>query len=216
MQRAGLNCIVQTGLAAMACFLAGCSSKPEGAYYDIPLANAFERLQNADLEGFRDSRQCGMLIHFSSSKIDPTSLAYEVKTSGVSVARFAIRLTSSDKGTLASFEVPKGPNGAEIYDGSQSYSHPALMQPLRPSLRELVDAAMGQRRFDWHRLPDPINTDQLCGTEHSHFVTTGHPYRIGDPKLMNETEAEDARKNGIGMKVEHDQIFESENNPWEN
>ena len=28
------------------------------------------------------------------------------------------------------------------------------MQPLRPALKELVDSAMEQRRYEWQRIPD--------------------------------------------------------------
>ena len=59
----------------------------------------------------------------------------------------------SGQGSIVAIEVPIGPNGAEIYDGQQRYSHPALMQPVRPSVRELVDAAIEKRPYDWHRLP---------------------------------------------------------------
>ena len=72
-------------------------------------------------------------------------------------ASFSVSLSQTGNGTQATIAVPKAADGGEIYNSKQHYSHPALMQPLRPAVQEMIDAAMEKRPFDWHRLPDPIN-----------------------------------------------------------
>ena len=176
-------------VAGVAMTVAGCSPAPPKARYPIALSEALARLDKADITGFRNARACGMLIHFSAWHRDSHSVSWIVKSSGQEVASFEVSLSPAEGGVDAAIMVPEGANGAEIYDGEQDYSHPAMMQPLRPALRELVDAAMERRPYDWHRLPDPLYTDGLCSSLRQNFEASGQPYVLGDPKGMTHEAA---------------------------
>jgi hypothetical protein len=203
-----LRCAALSFVAAALC---ACQQRQDG-YYDIPPATAFARLQQADLTGFRDARQCGMLIYFSEKDDGSQLVTWTATSSDIRVVMFRFRVAPSQQGSIISIEVPRGPNGAEIYDGHQKYTHPALMQPLRPALRELVDAATEQRPYDWHRIPDPLNTDGLCGSLRQNFEASGQPYRIDDPLGMTHAQAEDARNSDRAPPVQRDDVFGD--NPW--
>src|SRR5476649_2024258 len=129
--------------------ISGCSARSEG-YYDVAPKAAFERVRAADIIGFRDERQCGMLIYFSATVNPPNSIKWRVTNGDIVVAAFTMRFTPQGKGTVITIDVPRAPNGGEIYDGKQHYFYPALMQPLRPALRELVDAAIAGRHYDYN------------------------------------------------------------------
>jgi hypothetical protein len=192
--------------------VAGCGdSRPEG-YYDVAPQEALARLRQADIIGFRDARHCGMLITFAQHENPLGTLVWDVSSSDVPVASFRLKVTPSGQGSIVAVVVPTGPNGAEIYDGKQRYTHPALMQPLRPSLHELVDAAIEKRPYDWHRLPEPLNTDGLCGSEKQNLEAGGAVYSIDDPEGMPHVDAEAARSRGEMLTVERDQVFGA--NPW--
>ena len=198
----------------LAAALASCAAPPLDDYYNITPAEAFTRLHHADIKGFRDARQCGMLIYFSTSEQPPHSILWTVTSSQIPVASFTLHLAPQGTGTRITIEVPKGPNGAEIYDGQQKYSHPALMQPLRPAVRELIDAAIARRPYDWHRIPDPLNTDGFCGSLRQNFEASGQPYSLNDPSGMTHDQAEEARQKGLNLQVERDGLATRGKNPW--
>ena len=144
--------------------IAGCSTRTEGLATTSPRRRRLSGFRAAEHHWFSpDERQCGMLIYFSATEIPPNSIKWRVTTGDTVVAAFTIRIAPQGKGTVINIDVPKAPNGGEIYDGKQHYFYPALMQPLRPALRELVDAAIARRPYDVRRLPKPFNTDSLCG-----------------------------------------------------
>ena len=193
-------------LTVAAAALAGCGeTRPEG-YYDVAPQAALARLRQADIIGFRDARQCGMLISFRQLEDASGIISWDVSSSDVPVAGFSLKVTPSGQGSVIAIGVLTGPNGAEVYDGEQHYTHPALMQPLRPSLRELVDAAIEKRPYDWHRLPQPLNTDELCGSERQNLEAGGAVYSIDDPQGMPHADAEAARSLGETLSVERDGI----------
>lgn len=136
----------------IAMLLAGCGGAEPGVY-PVPLPEALQRLKKADVDGFRSARQCGILIHFASDSPKDNAITWRVSSSGREVLRFTVRLAAEGDGTHAQIEVPAEPKGGEMYDGSQFYPRPALHQPLRPALQELIDAAMEQRPFDVMRIP---------------------------------------------------------------
>jgi hypothetical protein len=142
----------------------GCSNQP--GVYSLPVDEAFARLTKADLDGFRLARQCGILIHFHAQP-DPAShsVTWRVESSGEQVLRFTVHLTKMQDKTSASFEIPADPKGGEVYDGDYFVFRPAVNQPLRPALQELVDAAMAQRPFDTKRIRGPQNTDGVCDVQ---------------------------------------------------
>jgi hypothetical protein len=146
---------VAGALAGVALAVAGC--EPSQKTYPVSLAEGLARLDNADVIGFRNARQCGLLIHFEKRMPGGNVVTWRVRSKNQVVASFSVSLSQAGNGTQATIIVPKAADGGEIYDGKQHYSHPALMQPLRPAVQEMIDAAMEKRRFDWHRLPDPIN-----------------------------------------------------------
>jgi hypothetical protein len=161
--------------------LAGC--KPPEHNYPIPLAEAMERLDKADVIGFRNARQCGLLINFRHFW-ENNSITWDVRSNGREVLGFTVVLTPTSRGTRTDIVVPTGENGGELYDGKQHYSHPAVMQPLRPAVQELIDSAMEKRSFDWRRLPDPINigpSRQNCSIGQQ-SLARGGPIRFSDPE----------------------------------
>ena len=175
--------------------------------YKIAPGEAYSRLLRADIVGFRDARQCGMLIYFTPRTTAPGAVTWEVTSSDVSVARFTLRVVPKDAGSVIAIELPKGPNGAEIYDGNQHYTHPALMQPMRPALGELVDSAMTGRPYDWHRIQGTLNTDGLCGSLRNNFQASGKPYELNDPSGMTHDDTVAARSTGKPLEAEQDQVF---------
>ncbi len=142
--------------------LAGCAAKEPGVF-DMPAATALERLTSGNLDEFRDARQCGILIHFRT-EAEGNLVRWVVTSSGADVASFAARLTPLDDGrTKVTVEIPSAPEGGEIYDGKKTYLRPALMQPLRPAVEELVAARLEQRPLDARHLPP--STDGICDTQ---------------------------------------------------
>ena len=186
--------------------LAGCSSSTPEGYYNVAPQEALARLRQADIIGFRDARQCGMLISFRQLEDASGIISWDVSSSDVPVAGFSLKVTPSGLGSIIAIGVLTGPNGAEVYDGQQHYTHPALMQPLRPSLRELVDAAIEKRPYDWHRLPEPLNTDELCSSEKQNLEAGGAVYSIDDPEGMTHVDAEAARALGETLSIARDEI----------
>ena len=188
--------------------LGACQGHPDELYYKLAPSEALGRLLRADIVGFRDARQCGMLIYFGEPATSPGAVTWDVTSSNVRVARFTLRVVPKDDGSVIAIELPKGPNGAEIYDGKQTYTHPAMMQPVRPALRELVDSAMAGRPYDWHRIPEgQLNTDAFCGSLRDNFQASGRPYELGDPSGMTHDAAVAARSNGKSLQAEQDQVF---------
>ena len=170
------------GGAALA--VAGC--EPSQKTYPVTLAEGLARLDKADVIGFRNARQCGLLIHFEKLLPVGNLVTWQVRSKNQLVASFSVSLSQTGNGTQATIVVPKAADGGEIYDGKQHYSHPALMQPLRPAVQEMIDAAMEKRPFDWHRLPDPINigpdeTVNNCGMGQE-SLQRGIPVELSDPE----------------------------------
>jgi hypothetical protein len=175
---------IASALVGVALAVAGC--KPSQKTYPVSLAEGLARLDKADVIGFRNARQCGLLIHFKKSGPVDNSVTWQVQSKGHLVASFSVSLILTGNGTQATIVVPKAADGGEIYDGKQHYSHPALMQPLRPAVQELIDAAMEKRPFDWHRLPAPINvgpneTMTNCGMGQE-SLQRGIPVELSDPE----------------------------------
>jgi hypothetical protein len=173
-----------SALVGIALVVACC--KPSQKTYSVTLAEGLARLDNADLIGFRNARQCGLLIHFEKLLPVGNVVTWEVRSKKQLVASFSVSLSQTENGTQATIIVPLAADGGEIYDGKQHYSHPALMQPLRPSVQEMIDAAMEERPFDWRRLPDPISVgpnDSMtnCGMGQQ-SLQRGIPVELSDPE----------------------------------
>jgi hypothetical protein len=175
---------IASSLVGVALVVAGCNASQKT--YPVSVAEGLARLDNADVIGFRNARQCGLLIHFEKFRPASNSITWRIRSKQQPVASFTVSLGETGNGTQATIDVPKAADGGEIYDGKQHYSHPALMQPLRPAVRELIDAAMEKRPFDWHRLPDPLNigpNDSMtnCGMGQD-SLQRGIPVELDDPE----------------------------------
>ena len=185
--------------------LSGCSETPKPVQsFAIPPAEAFARLRGADMTGFRNGSTCGMLVQFTPHEQAPGAIRWTATSGGLRVAEFTVRLIPAGSGTEARIEVGKGPDGKEMYDGHNDYSHPAMIQPIRPNIVELINAAMEKRAFDVHRVVDPAKPDSLCISLGINFEASGEAYRIDDPALMTPSQAREARANGEVLKVERD------------
>jgi hypothetical protein len=173
--------------------VAGCSLAAPWGQYAIPYEEARARLEKADIVGFRNGRECGFLIHFIPTRPDAQSIGWLVTSNDRAILRFHVSLSPTESGVQATIFVQAAPNGGEMYDGEQSYDYPILMQPLRPALQELVDAAMEKRPFDWHRLPDPLSigpNDTLSNCVNSAAsLQRGVPWSMNDPPGMSHQDA---------------------------
>jgi len=182
---------------AAALSLTGCKTAPPPEnYYDIPPATAYERLRHADLIGFRNARQCGMLIHLNAIEDAPRAITWTVSSTNIRLLYFTVRVSPQGQGSLITIDVPKAANGGEFYDAEQDYKHPAMRQPLRPAVRELIDAAMASRPYDWQRIPPPLSTGELCDRMAESFERTGVPSSIDDPAGITHEAAEEVRQKG--------------------
>jgi hypothetical protein len=99
-------------LAGVALTIAGCSAPPPPkGQYPITPKEALHRLEKADIIGFRNARQCGMLIHFSPLFPDHDSFGWTVTSSGEEVAKFWVTVSPTATGTQTTIVVPKAANG---------------------------------------------------------------------------------------------------------
>jgi hypothetical protein len=175
---------IASALVGVALAVGGCNASQKT--YPVSLTEGLARLDKADVIGFRNARQCGLLIHIEKRLPVDNAVTWQVRSKNQLVASFSVSLSQTGSGIQATIDVPKAADGGEIYDGKQHYSHPALMQPLRPAVRELIDAAMEKRPFDWHRLPDPLNigpNDSMtnCGMGQE-SLQRGIPVELSDPE----------------------------------
>ncbi len=142
--------------------LAGCSNGP-GAVYKLAPDDAISRLQNADNSGFIAAQKCGLPLTIATQALDAQTLKWSVASAGAEVAAFTVRIESAGAGlSRVVIALPKAASGGEIYDGDQKIDQPALQQPLRPAVAELVDAAMMQRHFDPAQIKGDSTPDDLC------------------------------------------------------
>lgn len=135
-------------LAAILSVLALTACAKEPGVYNLPKQEALARLHDADTAGFRRAWQCGILIHFQPTDADDSTVTWRVVSDGETMLSFTVLLEDlGGNRTKAVIEVPPDPRGGEYYDGKKDYPRPALNQPIRPGIEELVDAAMNQRKF---------------------------------------------------------------------
>ncbi|WP_336979363.1 hypothetical protein [Altererythrobacter fulvus] len=207
---------------AIASMLAGCGGAEPGVYA-VPLAEALQRLKKADVDGFRSARQCGILIHFASDSPKDDAITWRVSSSGREVLRFTVRLTAEGDGTRAQIEVPAEAKGGEMYDGSQFYPRPALHQPLRPAVQELIDAAMEQRPFDVMRIPDDKRSspnDGPCEVQRAGLEQGSSRFGLDDKpgydsrRSQQLRDMEDARSAQEGQDSSYGQPMDDTRGSW--
>lgn len=192
-----------------AVLLAACGSGP--GTYEVPLTDALARLEKADLDGFRMARQCGILIHLRAGSPRDNAITWHVTSSGQEVLSFTVRLAEEGSGTAAAIEVPPDPKGGEMYDGKQFYPRPAVKQPLRPAIRELVDAAMAGRAFDGKGLG---NSDKVCDVQRAGLESGSFTFGINDRPGMDQrqsaqAEAEEEKRSGDGFDASFGQPMDA-------
>jgi hypothetical protein len=165
--------------------LAACGGSEPGVY-DMPLADALARLKSADVDGFRLARQCGILIHIKAGEPVDDAITWNVTSSGEPVLHFTVKLAQEDNGTRATIDVPADPRGGEVYDGDKFYPRPAVNQPLRPAIQELVDAAMAQRPYEGQKL---VNTDSVCNVQRGGLESGHYVFGVDDRPGMDSRES---------------------------
>ncbi|AZI35907.1 hypothetical protein NT2_04_04590 [Caenibius tardaugens NBRC 16725] len=169
---------------------AACGGKAEPGVYDLPLSEAYARLAKADIMGFRKARQCGILIHFETTRKRDESITWRVISNGRTMVNFTVSLTDTGDGrTRATLTMPADPQGGEPYDGTKNYPRPALNQPLRPAVQELIDAAMEGRPYDVMRLPEPRNTDRVCSVQRGGLESGSFRFGIDDKPGMDSRQS---------------------------
>lgn len=178
MRMTVIRSVVLAGLVLTA---PGCSSKPPEPAYDLPVHELYQRLQKADLDGFKIARQCGILIHFDLRYVEDQEIGWRVTSSGREMVTFKIVLTPDGPNrTRTRIEVSADPKGGEKYDGDYFYMHPALHQPLRPAVQELINAAVARRPYNVWKIPEPINTnDDVCSVQRG-SLEQGTPFHVDD------------------------------------
>lgn len=185
---------IRIAIVAACLFLAGCSRPP--LTWSLSPDEAYARLERADIAGFRLARQCGILIYFSPVKTAGKAIRWNVTSSGQTVASFTVRLEPEGDGTRAVIEIPSDPRGGEIYDGDKDYPRPALKQPLRPAVEELVNAAMDGRKFHGEGL---TSTDRVCSIQRGGLESGAFRFSVDDDpgKDSAQTARDRADKNTV-------------------
>jgi hypothetical protein len=153
------------GLAGLA-FLSGCGEPP--GQVALSAHDAYERLAKGDLKDFIFERQCGILVHVKTDARPDRSVTWHILSSGRVMLSFTATLAPvNDRRTKVEIAVSREPDGSEAYDGTKSYVRPALKQPLRPAIEELVAALLKGRAFDAKRLQDKndIHINHICNLQ---------------------------------------------------
>ncbi|MEO8373892.1 MAG: hypothetical protein ABI471_01615 [Sphingomonas bacterium] len=143
--------------AKLAAMLGGCAAtlllpgcgKPPANRYAIAAHDAYTRLADADLDDFIMARQCGILIHAHTSTDADKAVTWHITSEGEEQLSFTATLTPvSEKETQIDISVSKDANGKEAYRGSNFYPRPAVFQPIRPAVAELIASTLQARKFD--------------------------------------------------------------------
>jgi len=145
-------CYITAALVCGAFALSGC--KDQIKEYPLSVAEALNRLDHADNEGFRYHRHCGVLFKVGSNQSNDHSVTWTARANRKDVLSFIVSVSPSPHGVTTKISVPLAANGREMYDGTQKYNHPIVVQPIRPAIVELIDAAMEKRSFDNERIPE--------------------------------------------------------------
>lgn len=179
---------------AICAILTGCSSAPPDVYA-VPIGVAYEKLRAGGLKDFRYARQCGILIDITSEGVPDKSVRWVVTSSGLNVASWIARLAAVDADhTRITIEVPAAPGGkGEIYDGHQFYPRPALHQPLRPAIRELIESRLEGRDFDVERSPNGGENESVCNVQRGGLQSGAFKFGVDDIPSMDSDESERTR-----------------------
>ncbi len=189
--------------------LAGCNTAapPAANHYAISAHDAYERLVAADPTDFKLNRQCGILIHLRVDPTPETSVTWHISSEDREQLSFSANLTPiSATETQIDISISKDANGNEDYDGSantdyssQKFRRPAVNQPIRPAIRELINSTLEGRKFDgdhvWNAPPEPgikkpaEDSDGVCNMQHEVLQSgTGH-FSLNDPAELGPNPA---------------------------
>jgi hypothetical protein len=147
----------------MILMISGCGKSPANRYA-IGAHDAFTRLAAADLGDFIMARQCGILIHAHTSTEAERAVTWHITSEGEEQLSFTATLTPvSEKETQIDISVSKDPKGGEAYSGNNFYPHPAVFQPIRPAIAELIASTLQARKFDVDKVARPV-VDRGGGT----------------------------------------------------
>jgi hypothetical protein len=136
------------GALAAALSIPGCS-KPPANHYVIAAHDAYTRLAAADLGDFIMARQCGILIHAHTSTDAEKAVTWHITSEGEQQLSFTATLTPvTEKETQIDISVSKDASGKEAYNGSSFYPRPAVFQPIRPAVAELIASTLEGRKFE--------------------------------------------------------------------
>jgi hypothetical protein len=132
-------------------------AKLPAGQYRLGAGEVFERLKKADLADFKLASQCGLLIHAVTDPKTEKEIAWIIVSEGVEMLRFrALLVPISETVTQVDIAVSNAPTGKEQYDGTDKTIYPAVQQPIRPAIREMIDATLAGRPYD-----DAIVTPQI-------------------------------------------------------
>jgi hypothetical protein len=153
--------------------LGACSNQT--GVYKLSKQEAFARLRNADTMAFRRAWQCGILIHFEPTEEGDDALTWRVVSDGETMLSFTVRLVDEGSNrTRAVIELPPDPRGGEYYDGTHDFPRPALNQPIRPGIQQLVDAALNQTEFKVNQM----SFDRTCEVQRGGLEGGSPPFKV--------------------------------------
>ncbi|MFO1183229.1 MAG: hypothetical protein U1E56_00415 [Bauldia sp.] len=151
---------------------------PEGQFA-VGTHDAYDRLLKGDLSEFIFTRQCGILIHANAVGEMDRSVTWRITSSGQEMLSFTASLTAlGEKRTKIDIAVSKDSSGHEAYDGTQTYRRPALRQPVRPAIEELVASLLEGRSFDIKRVARPMR-DTVCDVQRG-GLESGVQFNVND------------------------------------
>ena len=159
--------------------LVGCKQAPPPGVYDVPVAEAYQRLSTDLLPDMVYAKQCGILIHVMPEGVAGQQVTWRVYSSDQEVVQFTATLTPvSATQTKVDISIPADPAGGEVYDGKKFYTRPAFNQPLRPAVQEQVAAILEGRKFDVSHVGP--GTDSVCNVQRG-GLESGLHFRVDDP-----------------------------------
>lgn len=182
-------------IVAAACLLT-CACTPASPPNEYPLSarQVYDRLVASDLNEFKLARQCGILIHIVPDGMPSQMVRWRVFSSGKEMFSFSANLTplAADR-TRVDLDLSKAGNGREDYDGSQFYPRPAVLQPVRPSLEEAIDAVLDGRSFDPSRIPPAPSRDSVCLVQRGGLESGSVRFSVDDEPGMDSDRSGAAR-----------------------
>jgi hypothetical protein len=125
--------------------------------YPLSAPDVFARLQKADLADFKLASQCGLLIHAYPDPKTEKEMGWYIMNDGVEVLSFkATLLPISEAVTQVNISVSAASDGGEQYDGDYFTPRPAVQQPIRPAIREMIDSTLAGRKYEQERVDSQI------------------------------------------------------------